>query len=160
MAARHEKGCYIKLQHYLHTLSCLQWTTTTIERRRRGGKRHRISGKTAGSWFQNRRYSGKGKLGGRGGGVLCQTTHNQYFCWIKWFKSRHHMEIYVFFRRHQLPKAHFIAWVITIRRGSTREESAERIVLWRKRKARAVVGVGSGGKRLLTKWPRKEKGRE
>ena len=29
---------------------------TTAERRRRGGKRHRISGDTAGSWFQNQRF--------------------------------------------------------------------------------------------------------
>ena len=51
MAARHEERCYEKCN--LHIFSFLQ---RTAERWRRRGKRYRISGDSAVSWFRNRRF--------------------------------------------------------------------------------------------------------
>ena len=48
------------MKKYLHDFSCLR---RTIERRRRGGKGHRVLGDTAGSWFQNQRFRRR-KVGG------------------------------------------------------------------------------------------------
>ena len=45
---------------YLHVFP---WSQITIERRHRGGREHRVSGDTAGSWLWNRRFRSR-KVGG------------------------------------------------------------------------------------------------
>ena len=58
MAARHQEVCYennISQQHPQQFLVC-NGLGSTIDRSRLSGKVGRISGDTAGSWFQNRDF--------------------------------------------------------------------------------------------------------
>ena len=60
MAARHKEG--YNWYQIIYKFSCVQ-VKPLIDRRRRGGERHRISGDTTGSCIWNWRYR-QGKVGG------------------------------------------------------------------------------------------------
>ena len=64
MAARHEEGCYEKriLKHF-HVCKGLLVVVLSNDDVGAGVEGHRISGDTAGSWFQNRRFRSR-KVGG------------------------------------------------------------------------------------------------